>query len=794
MKQGPLAGQRFSVESQLVVGRVGADADLTIDDPLISRRHAVIRLAAGVLEIEDLGSLNGTWVNGERLEAPRGLSAGDVVQFGGVSFEVEGDPVDPAGTVFAPALRTEGAAAPPEAAQPPASEDELRLVTALFADVVGSTKLGELLGSEQTKIVVGECVSRMTHSVERFGGVVQAYMGDGIAAFFGVPRAHENDAERAARAALAIAAEVQDYAEEVRRAWQISDFNVRIGINTGETAVGLVGGASPQSVSMGDTANVAARLQSIAAPGSIVVGEATAKALIRTFALESLGDVTVKGRQAPVTTWRLIGPQAGLRASGARPLVDRETEMSKLQAALAELEVGRGQIVLLLGEAGIGKTRLLVELRSIASGRVTWLEGHTHSYGSEVVYGPLIQMLKDWIGAEEGEAALSVWTKLRAKQSLLPASKHPDVLPHLAHLLSLRLDQAEAERLSAASPSDLAREIRSAYRTWVASLAEQGPTVLAIEDVHWVDAASRELIDELLELTEQEALLVLMTLRIDPASEGWDMRVEALGDHPHRTTELRLTPLDARAARLLLQGLPRSAELDEADLDLIVAGAEGNPLYLEELVNTFADNAGLGQQHTWAPTVTGPKVLTPTLESLLLARIDALPEEGRRLAQLSAVIGRSFLQRILEQVSGTGDVEAELTALVRADVIRELRRYPEPEYIFRHGLLQQASLSTLPPRRRRALHGAVAAAFESVFAACLDDHLEVIAHHYARSDNPVKALDYLDRAGERAAALNATHSARELWGQALKVAQKLGDDSAIARAQARLATLEPTDS
>jgi class 3 adenylate cyclase/ABC-type transport system involved in cytochrome c biogenesis ATPase subunit len=794
MKQGPLAGQRFSVESQLVVGRVGADADLTIDDPLISRRHAVIRLAAGVLEIEDLGSLNGTWVNGERLEAPRGLSAGDVVQFGGVSFEVEGDPVDPAGTVFAPALRTEGAAAPPEAAQPPASEDELRLVTALFADVVGSTKLGELLGSEQTKIVVGECVSRMTHSVERFGGVVQAYMGDGIAAFFGVPRAHENDAERAARAALAIAAEVQDYAEEVRRAWQISDFNVRIGINTGETAVGLVGGASPQSVSMGDTANVAARLQSIAAPGSIVVGEATAKALIRTFALESLGDVTVKGRQAPVTTWRLIGPQAGLRASGARPLVDRETEMSKLQAALAELEVGRGQIVLLLGEAGIGKTRLLVELRSIASGRVTWLEGHTHSYGSEVVYGPLIQMLKDWIGAEEGEAALSVWTKLRAKQSLLPASKHPDVLPHLAHLLSLRLDQAEAERLSAASPSDLAREIRSAYRTWVASLAEQGPTVLAIEDVHWVDAASRELIDELLELTEQEALLVLITLRIDPASEGWDMRVEALGDHPHRTTELRLTPLDARAARLLLQGLPRSAELDEADLDLIVAGAEGNPLYLEELVNTFADNAGLGQQHTWAPTVTGPKVLTPTLESLLLARIDALPEEGRRLAQLSAVIGRSFLQRILEQVSGTGDVEAELTALVRADVIRELRRYPEPEYIFRHGLLQQASLSTLPPRRRRALHGAVAAAFESVFAACLDDHLEVIAHHYARSDNPVKALDYLDRAGERAAALNATHSARELWGQALKVAQKLGDDSAIGRAQARLATLEPTDS
>ena len=781
MKEGPLAGQRISVETQLVIGRVVGD--LTIDDPLISRRHAVIRVAAGVLEVEDLGSLNGTWVNGERLEEPQALSAGDFVQLGGVSFEVEGEPVEhvePGGTVFAPTLRPAPAAA---------GEDELRLVTALFADVVGSTKLGERLGSEQTKLVIGECVSRMSHAVERFGGVVQAYMGDGIAAFFGIPKAHEDDPERAARAALAIGDEVHEYAEEVLKAWQVSDFSVRIGINTGEAAVGLVGGALPQAVAMGDTTNVAARLQGVAAPGSIVVGEATAKALIRTFALEPLGDVAVKGRQESVNTWRLIGPQAGLRAAGARPLIDREAEMTGLRTALDELAVGRGQIVLLLGEAGIGKTRLLVELRSNASGRVTWLEGHSYSYGAEIAYGPLIQMLKDWIGAEEGEAPLAVWTKLRAKHGLLPVSELPSVLPHLAHLLSLRLDPAEEERLGRTSPSELAGEIRRAYRTWVASLADQGPVVLAIEDVHWADPASLELLEELLELTEQEALLVLMTLRVDPSSEGWQMRVGALTEHPHRTTELRLAPLDAAAARLLLQGLPRSAELDEADLDLIIAGAEGNPLYLEELVNAFADSAGLRQQQTWAPTVTGPKVLTPTLESLLLARVDALPEESRRLAQLAAVIGRNFLLRILQQVSESDDVEEELMALARADVIRELRRYPEPEYIFRHGLLQQASLSTLTRTRRRALHGAVAAAFENVFAASLDDHLEVIAHHYARSDNLGKALDYLDRAGERAATLDATHSARELWGQALKVAQKVGDTSAIERVQTRLAAL-----
>ena len=432
----------------------------------------------------------------------------------------------------------------------------------------------------------------------------------------------------------------------------------------------------------------------------------------------------------------LIGPQAGLRAAGARPLIDREAEMTGLRTALDELAVGRGQIVLLLGEAGIGKTRLLVELRSNASGRVTWLEGHSYSYGAEIAYGPLIQMLKDSIGAEEGEAPLAVWTKLRAKHGLLPASELPSVLPHLAHLLSL--SSIRPRRSAWAAPRRRSSQVRSAapHRTWVASLAEQGPVDPGDRGRPLGDPASLELLEELLELTEQEALLILMTLRVDPSSEGWQMRVGALTEHPHRTTELRLAPLDAAAARLLLQGLPRSAELDEADLDLIVAGAEGNPLYLEELVNAFADSAGLRQQQTWAPTVTGPKVLTPTLESLLLARIDALPEESRRLAQLAAVIGRNFLLRILQQVSESDDVEEELMALARADVIRELRRYPEPEYIFRHGLLQQASLSTLTRTRRRALHGAVAAAFENVFAASLDDHLEVIAHHYARQRRP----------------------------------------------------------
>jgi class 3 adenylate cyclase len=793
MKEGPLAGQRISVDAELVVGRV--DADVTIDDPLISRRHAAIRPVGEGLEIEDLGSLNGTWVNGERLEGRRGLEGGDVVQVGESSFEIERAPVDTGKTMLAPVFTPKSGSEPTPAAPVAAAaaavsaEDELRPVTAVFADVVGSTTLGERLSPDEVKLVIGEFVGRMTRAVEHYGGLVQAYMGDGIAAFFGASRAHEDDAERAARAALAIVSEVKEYGRAIEGSWQIADFNVRVGINTGPVAVGLVGGAAPQPVAVGDTTNVAARLQAAADPGSIVVGEATAKSLIRTFALEPLGDVTVKGRNEPVSAWQLIGAQAALQPGFGTAIVGREPELAQLEAILGDLRNGRGQIAILLGEAGLGKTRLVAEERGRASTEVNWLEGHCLSYGTEVIYGPFIQILRNWIGAEDGEAELSVWTKLRAKIGLLPAAQVPDVLPYLARVLSLSVDPASEERLARTSPADLAHEIRRAYRTWLASLAHQGPVVAVIEDVHWEDPSSRQLVDERFELVDEAPLLFLLTLRIDPASEGWRTRMHALSDYPHRTTELRLQPLDEAAARRLLEGLPQSQSLGDSELNLIVTAAEGNPLYLEELLNAFVDQSGPLPGHTWAPTAARPRVLTPTLESLLLARIDSLSENGRRLAQLAAVIGRSFPVRVLDHIAGSTSIDDDLTEVVRADIIRELRRYPEEEYIFRHGLLWQACLSTLPTARRRALHGAVAAAFETLFADALDNHYEVIAHHFARSDDVGKALLYLERAGDRAAALDANQRAEELWRRALKVADRVGDDATRHSLQERLAGL-----
>ena len=411
IKEGPLGGDRLEVESQVVLGR--GTADVVIDDPEISRRHALVRVVGERVVIDDLDSMNGTWVNGDRITDTVELRPGDVVRLGRSAFELEAEPASAAPEPVqapSPVIPTPPSGRCPECdAEVPSAarfcsycgmslaapvpqaapvEDELRPVTALFADVVGSTSLGERLQPHEVKTLIGECVTRMARVVEQFGGTVQAFMGDGIAVFFGLSAAHEDDPDRAAHAALQILATVADYARDIATAWNVDDFNVRVGINGGQVAVGAVGGADRQLVALGDATNVAARLQSAAAPGTIVVGEATARRLGQRFLLEALGELEVKGRQEPVVAWRLIGPLEETKQQAFTPLVGRENEVARVRVAIDELHAGRGQLLLLTGDSGIGKTRLLAEVATIAGDGSLWLGAQTRSFGSELLYGP----------------------------------------------------------------------------------------------------------------------------------------------------------------------------------------------------------------------------------------------------------------------------------------------------------------------------------------------------------------------------------------------------------------------
>jgi DNA-binding SARP family transcriptional activator len=652
-------------------------------------------------------------------------------------------------------------------------DHELRPVTVLFADLVGSTSLAERLTPSEVKALIGECVGRMSSAVEEHGGTIQAYAGAGICAYFGVPAAHEDDPERAARAALRIVEIVAGYARDIRDAWEIPDFAARVGINSGQTAVGVVRSGDPDAVALGDTTNVAARLKASAEPDTISVGEFAARRLEHRFVLESLGEVELGGRAERASAWRLVRPRRQSKPIATAPLIGREREVATLHAAAEDLRAGRGQVLFVIGEAGIGKTRLLAELRAIAGDDVVWLQGNCLSYGGFASW-PFVEALQGWLGVETGEADVSARTKARARLGTLLGPRADDVLGPLARLLRIGVDPFREDRSSPPGTAP-AQQIREAYAAWIEALAARQPVVLAIEDLHWASSSTRALAESLLASTDRMPLLLVATSRVEPHSEGWTLRVRALAEFAYRTSELSLGPLAAENAATLLRLLAPGALDDEARKTL-VARAEGNPLYLEELLRHLVETGGLVRHRTWTLTVSAAS-LPPALESLLIARIDLLPHSTRRLAQAAAVIGRTFPVHVLQRVVGGEGFSDDLEALLRADVIRETRRRPDFECSFRHGLLQEAAVATLAPDSRRELSGRAAAAFEATESADEPDHWERLAHYYAQSDDPRKAIDYLERAAARANALAGPARAAELLGHAQTLTTRLAPPS-----------------
>ena len=635
-----------------------------------------------------------------------------------------------------PQVAQAGPAAPhPEPApeSPKQLQDERRPVTVLFADIVGSTALGERLEPDEAKVLVGECVTMMSRAVDEYGGTVQAYQGDGICAYFGVPTAHEDDPERAARTALRILEVVQGYARDIESAWDISGFAVRVGINSGPAAVGLVGSADPQAVALGDATNVAARLQTAAEPGTILVGRLTARRLEHGFEIGPLVEVSVKGRAEPVQASQLIRAKEREPRVAATPIVGRDREVVVLRGVLDDLASGRGRVAILTGAPGIGKTRLLTELATAATDKVTWLEGGCHSYGGLPGW-PFVETLLGWLGAEIGEPEIAIRTKARAGLGALFGDEADMILGPLAGLLRIRLDTAPATE----------EETEAAFIRWLERLSTSRAVIVAIEDTHWADPPTRRLAQHVLELTDRAPVGLVLTEESIPGSEGAALRSYALANFGHRTSELALGPLTSGAAEEVLAAIVGD-ELDIAARTGLIREAEGNPLYLEELARAFLEGALEPRGRTWTVTIGSLELLPPSLENLLVARIDRQADGPRHLAQLAAAIGRSFPVRVLEEVAAENIAEA-LKALLRSEIVREVARYPEFECAFTHGLLREAALSTLTSTRKRSLYADIAAAFESIYAESLDEHLERLAHYHAQAGSLPKALAYAERA------------------------------------------------
>ncbi len=589
---------------------------------------------------------------------------------------------------------------------PAAAEEARRTVTALFADIVGSTPLAERLDPEDFHAVVGEAISLMATAVEAFGGTVEHVAGDGLLALFGAPQAHEDDAERAVLAGLRLVHDIGERAAEVAQEQAIDPIAVRVGIETGLVVVGPL--ARVELTAMGDSVNTAARLQAQARPGTVLVGERTRRLVHAAFEWGERRELSLKGKAGPVFAAEVRSQREHRHAPAASALVGRELELARGLAALDEAVAGRGGTLAVLGEAGIGKSRLLAELRErwpdLAPAGGLWLDARCVSYGRALPYLPFRQALRDPdLVSEAGELAGA-----------------------LAPLTGAHSGERE---LAASDPAGLRRRSFDALRALVERRSARGPIVLALDDAHWADASSVALVEHLLAgLPELPMLLVIATR---PEREGPGETLlravrETLGE---RMRTLRLLPLDRDSDRRLLDQLIGPGGLPEELVARVLARAEGNPFFLEQLVSALTES-GLP---------AGEAVDLPdTVERLVLARIDRLPARTREVARAASVLGRQFDAELLEAVAGS-DVPTALLELERHAVVRRVGR---GDHRFKHTLVQEAVYASLLRRRRQLLHARAALALEA-----LDPNRHgLLAHHWAEAADHDRALTEHERA------------------------------------------------
>lgn len=641
--------------------------------------------------------------------------------------------------------------------------EERRVITVLFADLVGSTALAEALDPDETRLIMAEAVRRVVASVEAFGGYVKDLAGDGVLAFFGAPIAHEDDAERAILSGLRIANVIEEYGIEVERAWGRGRLGVRVGINTGPVVLGPVGGGQRvEYAAFGDAVNVAARLQTAAQPGSVLVADATRRLVEPLFAWGDAADLELKGHDAPVRAAAALRSIAGAtRQRGAAAhasLVGRDREVALLDEATEHAAAGGGSVLLLTGEAGIGKSRLLAELRARFGearspvGPSVWLEGRCVSYGESLPYWPFQEMLRDWLDVSADDPELRVRIALRRRVEELFGDRAAQIYPYLGRLLELSLEPDALARVAELSPEALQYRTFEVVRTLLAALAERGPVAVVIDDLHWADATSVQLAISLLGVADEAAVLLVVAMRSERDRTAWQFREQAATLYPHRLQEVALQALGDEAERRLLAELVGAGTLPDALERRLLEEAEGNPFFLEELVRSIADAGALVRTDGgWRFDHEVELHVPEGVEQVILARIARLDPASRRMLTAAAVLGRHFslpmLEHLLESEDGS---RGPLTELQRLDLVRESRRWPQPEYRFKHALIQETAYGTILGATRRALHRRAAEWLESRREDGGEPDLGLLAHHWRAAEDDGQAIRYLTLAGDRA--------------------------------------------
>src|SRR6266536_3771877 len=539
------------------------------------------------------------------------------------------------------------------------ASSERRPLTVLFADIAGSTAIAERMDPEDWTILVGEAFARLNRTVERYGGTVGRLMGDGILAFFGAPVAHEDDPERAVRCGLEMVVAIDELAE-TQRALGAGDLRIRVGVNTGPVVVGVVGtDTANEYTAMGDTVNVAARMQANARPGSVLVTSATHRFVAPVVDALDVGLLELKGKTDSVHAYEVTGLRRdatrtrgllGLRS----PMIGRDSQIARLAEVFAVARAGQGRVACVLGEPGMGKSRLLAELRERVEREdpsTRWIEGRCLSYGETMPYHLVLDLVRSLIDVSPMADETQVAATLEARLRELLGDDWRDTYAYLGHLLSLRLDPEMQARISVLEVETLKRYVASLV-TLLRTAGARGPMVMVCDDVHWADSSSVETLLQVLSSVAGLPVLLVLSSRMERGSAGWRLIAGARDVFGDALTEIRLEPLSTDDSRELISNLLRIESLPAPARDLILAKAEGNPFFVEEVIRMLIDRGAIVREDgRWIATEGVAGIEIPdTLHGLLLARIDRLPQDSRRTLRVASVIGRQFGVTVLERL------------------------------------------------------------------------------------------------------------------------------------------------
>jgi class 3 adenylate cyclase/tetratricopeptide (TPR) repeat protein len=657
-------------------------------------------------------------------------------------------------------------------------EGERKLVTVMFADISGFTALSEKLEPERVRALVNACFTWLVPVIEKYGGVVEQFIGDEVMAMFGAPLAHENDAERALRAAL----EMMDAIDAFNKKHQTS-LGMHIGINTGVVVAGGLGSDGRQQYGvMGDAVNVAARLEDVSENGQIIVGPNTHRLTTSLFKFEMLPPVRVKGKSEPIPIHRLSGlkpvPDPTRGTSGlSSPLVGRTQELETLLKAVASLTSQKGSVLSILAEAGLGKSRLVSEAHSTVHGSVLWVEGRALSYAEGIGYWAAGNLLDMLIGATQESSFVEIDGRLRAfVQHILP-DKMAEVFPYLARLRDLPLDSDSESILKDIAPEALQQRMCLAFADLIRACANEQPLVMVWEDLHWADPSSLRLLETLLPLTRSLPLVILLVFR-PHEGRAWDWHKRISSEPGEHHQVLELAPLSQSDSAQLVENLLQIDNLPEITLQLILNKSEGNPFFLEELLRSLIDTGMvlLEGDRAVATQAISQLQVPDTLQGVIAARIDRLPSEDKYTLQTASVIGRVFQQNVLGYLLQRQQADVPLDSALNELQQREFIRWRgELEYIFKHAITRDVTYNSLLIERRQELHRSTAETIEMLFPAQLDELAPTLAYHYEAAQESAKAVHYFIKAGDRARQTYANQEAIAFYRAAIQQSERLED-------------------